>query len=162
MIKPFLSGLEQQMASMRSQAYQPSGLAAAPVAAPEPAAYSSYLAAEAEAAGAPALAAAEEEIEAAIAEGMIEEAEAATGAQRGKVQQGKLPVTGDERLTAELEVKAAFERLSAKDGVREHDALVQALEAVSPHGSNGVASSSGRVAGGAEGDATAEIKAERD
>lgn len=180
MIRPLLAGLEQQLASMRAQAFhrpqEPAGAgpeptawaappaataaAEAPGAAPEaaPPEAPTQLAAAALAEGAPALAAAEVEIEAAIAGGMVVDAEQQLGhppaqpAAEGQATEAiaaKQPLgMGQEKtweegagangaeveskLVAELAVKAAYERLAADGRLGEHEALAQALEAVSP------------------------------
>ncbi|KAI7841647.1 hypothetical protein COHA_004667 [Chlorella ohadii] len=160
MIQPMLAGLEDQMRSMRAQAYRPhiEAAAAAALAAPpaeaaaeaapaaEPAVPSSgaavaAAAAEEEGAG---LRSAEVEIEAAVAAGMMQEAEQALGSLELQPAAGQpaeaaaaaaataaaaTEAAAGGKLATELAVEAEFKRLVAA-GMPEHEAQALALEAV--------------------------------
>lgn len=169
MIQPMLAGLEDQMRSMRAQAYRPHIEAAAAAALAAPPAPSTSVAPPAEAAAevapaaepavpssgaAVAAAAAEEEgaglrcaeveIEAAVAAGMMQEAEQALGSlelQPAAGQPAEAPpaaaataaaaseAAAGGKLAPELAVEAEFKRLMAA-GMPEHEAQALSLEAV--------------------------------
>ena len=117
MIRPMLDGLEVQLRSMRSQSWHQQVDAAA--------AEAEAAATVASAGEGPALLAAEKEIEAAMAAGMMQEAEAA-----GATTTTEGGAADNARLAAERAVSAAFQRVMAGGNVGEHDAQALAMEAV--------------------------------
>lgn len=141
MIKPMLANLEQQLRGMQQQAFRPHAAELAAAAAPPSGSASSDAASRQPAAEGPIMRAAEVEIDAAIAGGMMQEAQheqqqaagphpgAAPGAAAGPDQAAKLAVHAA-KLAVELAVQAEYERLMATGEVEEHEAQALALEAV--------------------------------
>lgn len=135
MLLPMLRGLEQNMASMRQQAYAPGGApsfaAAGAAAAPAPAAGPPSEAgpSAAAAAAAPALEFAEHELDAAIAASMMQESEAEAAAATAAGAPAAA-AAGGEKARVEAAVAAEFRRLMAQGGIAEHDAQALALESV--------------------------------
>jgi hypothetical protein len=132
MIAPMLHDMERQMRGMRSTAIRPTADAgpAAAAAAGQPAG----------AAGGPGLHAAEVELEAAVAEGMMRDAQQRLRGLTGQAEeraaagpgQAAAPARADDngRLELELAVRAEFERIMAVGGMAAHEAQALALESV--------------------------------